>query len=205
MKKTALVCAAAALLSACGGGGGDSGNPNGPGFQAPSNRLAGYVGNWASACSNHEIENVTITSPASDTLTIATRTDYYAGANCSGAIVAVETEGGDITARYIDTVDAPIVFTQGTAATTGRVDRISASAPIRSRSITGTGVRRDVINGRQHWCIDFGGGSQTCVQDEGATPAQTGVAGGLHLQGTTMYELVLEGAVYTAYGRYQKR
>lgn len=205
MKTTAFVCAAAALLSACGGGGGNPGTPNGPGFEAPSNRLAAYAGTWASGCASHAIETVTITSPANDTLTISPRTDYYAGADCSGAIVATETEGGDITARYVDTVDAPIVFSKGAAPTTGRVDRITASTPIRSRSITGTGVRRDVIDGRPHWCIDFGGGSQTCVRDDGATPAQSGVAGGLHLQGATLYELVPEGGVYTAYGRYQKR
>lgn len=209
MKHLVWACAAAALVSACGGGGGGgggggSGSPP-PVSTTPVNKLAAYVGTWAADCDNHAIDNVTITSPSTNTLTVGSRTDYYAGANCTGAIIATETEGADITATYVDTVDASIVFTPGTAATAAKVDKIVASAPQRTRSVTGTGVTRVVENGKPMWCIAFDGGNRTCIWDEGSTPASSGQAGALYLQGNALYELVPNGAQYTAYGRYVRK
>lgn len=205
MKNLLLVSAVAMMACACGGGGGNEGDPKAPGFSASVNKLAAYVGTWAATCNDHAVDNATITSTGNNTVTIATRTDYYAQANCTGAIIATETEGADITATYVDTVDAPVVFATGTPATTGKVDRITASMPIHSRSITGTAVTRVVQNGKPQWCIDFGNGRSTCILDEGAYSARSGVAGGLLLQGNAFYELVPNGTVYEAYGRYVKK
>lgn len=205
MKNFVLVGAMAALLSACGGGGGGDGNASFPGSPVPANKLAAYVGNWTAGCDSHELMDVTITSPSDNTLKITTRSDYYVGANCTGAIVATETESADITATFVDTVDASIVLAPGASATQGKVDKILAGRPASTRSITGTAVTRQVNNGQAQWCIDFGNGSKTCVWDEGTAPAQNGVAGGLHIQGNVMYELMPNGSLYEAYGRYTRK
>jgi hypothetical protein len=179
--------------------------PTTPETPAQGNKLAAYVGTWNSDCNFHEIDNVTITSPSNDTLTITTRTDYYAGVDCTGAILATETEGASLTARYVDTIDSSAVLTQGAAATALKVDRVYASTPQRTRSIVGTAVTHVVLNNQPQWCIDYGNGTQTCVRDDGTYPAQSGIAGGLSLQGNTFYELIPNGSLYVANGIYTKK
>lgn len=169
------------------------------------NKLAGYVGTWSGDCSDHAIDNATITSPSNNTITIAMRTDYYAGVNCTGAIIATETEGADVTATYVETIDLSIVFTQGSAATPAKVDKITASLPQHTRSISGTAVTHTVQNGQAMWCIDFGGGNQSCIWDEGTYPAQSGVTGGLYLQNNFLYELSPSGSLYVVNERFTKK
>lgn len=205
MKKALIICAASMMVSACGGGGGDSSSPTAPVAAAPVNKLAAYVGTWVAGCDDHELMEATITSPAINTLKIAARSDYYAGANCTGAIVATETESGEITATYVETIDSSIVLSNGAVATPGKVDKITASRTASTRSITGTGVTRVIANGQPQWCINFGNGSQSCVRDEGTDPAQSGIAGGLYIQGNVFYELLPKGSLYEAYGRYTKK
>lgn len=201
MKRFALLAVVGTLVSACGGGGGGD-NPTTP--QAPTNKLAAYVGNWSADCSDHQIDNVAISSPTANTLTINVRTDYYAAANCTGAIVATETETADVTATYVDTVDSSIVFTPNATATPAKVDRVTASSPQHSRSITGTAVSHVVVNGQAQWCIDYGT-SKTCIMDEGAFAAQSGVSGGLFLQNNILYELAPNGSQYVVDERFNKK
>jgi len=191
------------MVSGCGGGGDSS--PAAPVTSAPVNKLAAYVGTWVARCDDHELMEATITSPAINTLKIASRSDYYAGANCTGAIVATETESGEITATYVETIDSSIVLSNGAVATPGKVDKITASRTASTRSITGTGVTRVVANGQPQWCINFGNGSQSCVLDEGTDPAQSGIVGGLYIQSNVFYELLPKGSLYEAYGRYTKK
>jgi hypothetical protein len=163
------------------------------------------VGNWSADCNNHQIDSATISSPSANTLTIKTQTDYYAAANCTGAIVATETESADITATYVDTVDSSVVFTNGATATPTKVDRVTASAPQRNRLITGTAVNHVVVNGQAQWCINYGGGSQTCIMDDGTYAAQSGVSGGLFLQNNVLYELSPSGSLYVINERFNKK
>jgi len=227
MKKLIFICATATMISACGGGGGggDSGGGAGagagtvpvagsgstggsdagvvaPGGTAPANKLAAYVGTYAAACNDHEKYNVSITSPSNNTLTIATRTDFYAGTNCTGAIIATANDGADVTASYVETVDT-IVFTSTDTPVPAKVDKVTSSIPVHTRSVTGTAVTRLTTDGQPQWCIDFGAGAKTCIL-EGTFPAQTGAAGALFMQGSTLYELSLKGTVYVANKRYTK-
>lgn len=212
MKKLIFAGAVAALVSACGGGGGGGGSPNGAigsgsgaSTPAPVNRLAPYVGTWASDCSDHGIETATITSPSDNTLKIAVRTEYYKTANCTGAVIATESDGMDVTAIYVDTVDASVVLGRGTPAVTAKIQKITANKPQATRTVTGTGVTRVVQGGKAQWCIVFDGGSSTCIVDDGPQPAESGVAGALYLQGNILYELVPNASLYEAYGRYIKK
>lgn len=192
-----------AMVSACGGGGNGGDNSSAP--QAPTNRLAGYVGNWSADCSDHAMDSATITSPSANVLTIKTRTDYYAGSNCTGAIIATQTDSADVTATYVDSVDSSVVFTKGAAATPTKVDRITASLPQHTTSVTGTGVNRVIQGGQAQWCIAFSGGNQTCVWDEGTYAAASGVSGGLFLQNNTLYELSPNGSQYVINDRFTRK
>jgi hypothetical protein len=209
MKNLLIPCTVAVLLSACGGGGGGGGGDGGGATatapSAPVNKLAGYVGTWASDCYDHYVSTVTITSPVNNTLTLSTRTDFYAAANCTGAIVATLTDGADVTETYVDTVDSSIIFTPGAATTPARVDKVLASSPQFSRSITGTAVSHVVIGGQAQWCIDYGGGNQTCVPDYGTYPAQSDLPGALYVQGNVLYGLYPSGPLYLATGRLTKK
>lgn len=208
MKNLVFLGAVTALVSACGGGGGGGGGGNNGsgGGTAPTqvNHLAAYVGTWAAECDSHVIDNATITSPSNNTLKITTRTDYYDGANCTGVIVATETDGADVTASYVETVDASIPLTPGAAATAVKVDKIMASMPQGTRSVTGSRVTRVVQGGQPQWCISFSNGDQTCVWDEGTIPARS-TTGGLYTQGNFLYELVLNGSTYSVNSRYSKK
>jgi len=203
MKHYAILIAIGALVSACGGG---SNNDGSPVAQVPANKLAAYAGTWSTDCyNNHDIATATISSPSANTVTIHVQTDYYAGANCTGAIVATETESADVTATYVDTVDSSIVLTQGAAATPAKVDRVTTSLPQRTRSITGTGVKRVVVDGQAQWCINYGDGSQTCLRDDGTYPAQNGISRGVFLQNNALYELSPSGSVYVLDDRLTKK
>lgn len=213
MKHLAYAALAAAILSGCGGG---SGSPGATGSNAPSlqggstsnTQLDAYVGTWASDCADHAVDTATIArasgSPA--TVTIAVKTDYYAGATCTGNIVATMTSSADVSATYAGTVDTSIVFTPGAAAVAAKVDKISATLPQHTVSITGTGVMRSVTaNGQAQWCINYGSGSSNCIVDQGTYPAQNGLDGGLYVQNNVLYELEPSGSVYTVDERFTKR
>lgn len=207
MKKFMFAVVASAGLSACGGGGGGSGDVAPPVQQAPVFPLAAYIGTWAGDCANHEMDTVTITRPAGslDTIILAFRTEYFSGANCTGTILATETQSADASATYAGTADSSIVFTQGATAVAAKVDRVTASLPQHTRSIVGPGVVHTVVNGQAQWCINYGGGNSTCVRDDGTYAAQTGVAGGLHARGNEFFELSPSGNLYVVNQRFTKK
>jgi hypothetical protein len=210
MKKSMLAVVVLAGLSACGGGGGgggDSGNGAPPVQPAPVFPLSAYIGTWAGDCADHEIDTVTVTRPAgsSDTISLDIKTEYFSAANCTGTILATETQSAGASATYAGTIDSSIVFTQGATAVAAKVDRVTASLPQHTRSIVGPGVVHTVVNGQAQWCIDYGGGSSTCIRDDGTYPAQTGVAGGLHTRGNEFFELSPSGSVYVVNQRFTKK
>jgi hypothetical protein len=208
MKNLVVMSAIAAMISACGGGGGGGGETGRtPAAESapPVNKLAAYVGNWSTDCNDHKIGNATITSPSNNTIKITSRTDYHTGADCTGAIIATETDGVDVTGTYTETVDSSIVFTQGAAATLAKVDKFTASFPRHTHSVTGTGVTHVVVNGQAQWCIDFGGGNQTCIWDRGTYPDQNGIPDAAYLQGNVLYELEPSGSLYVVNARFNKR
>lgn len=54
------------------------------------------------------------------------------------------------------------------------------------------------------WCIDFGGGSRTCVRDEGVQLAAT-ARGGLYLKGNQLFSLDTSGSTFVVGGIYTKK
>lgn len=209
MKKFVFAAAVALMVSACGGGGGDGGNPNSPvatAPAAPAAQLAGYLGTWAADCDGREQDVATITRPAgsTDSIAIAFKTEYYAGLNCTGNIVATWTQSADVTAVYDGAIDSSIVFAAGAAAVSAKVDKVKVTLPAHTQSVVGPNVIHTVKNGRAQWCIDFGGGNSTCIYDDGAQPAAS-TSGGLYLRGNELFELTPSGSVYVANERYVRK
>lgn len=209
MKKFALATTVALMVSACGGGGGDSGSATSPVATtptAPTAQLAGYLGTWVTNCDGREQDVATITRPAgsTDAITISYKTEYYAGLNCTGNIVATWTQSADVTAVYDGSVDSSIVFTAGSAAVPAKVDKVKATLPAHTQSVVGPNVIHTVKNGQAQWCIDFGGGNSTCIYDDGAQPAAS-VSGGLYLRGNEMFELTPNGSTYVVNERFVRK
>jgi len=188
--------AVAAALSGCGGGGDSGTRATAP---APTTQLAAYVGTWSTACSNHRTDSIAVGRPAgaTDSVTVAYRTDYYLNADCTGPILATVTQSADATATFAGSVDASIVPTPGAAPITVRVDKVTASVPSYTLNVTGTGVVKSVVNGTTQWCVNFGNGGASCIEDKGTYAAQTNVAGGIAISGNTLYDLDANGSSWT--------
>lgn len=206
MNKTMCTLALAACLSACGGGGGSAGS-GGATLPAQTMQLGAYLGTWGSDCASHGVDTVVISRPAgsTDSITIAFRTDYYANADCSGGVVATWTQSADVTATYAGTADTSIVPTPGAASVAATVDKVTVSLPQHTATVTGPNVVHTITNGQAQWCINYANGDSTCIKDEGTYPAQSGVAGGLYLQGNTLYELVPSGTQYAVDERFTRK
>lgn len=206
MKHWAYIGATAIVLCGCGGGGGDGGTTSAPPV-ATTSPLDAYAGTWASACADHAIDTLVIAraSGTPDAITVANKTDYYANAGCTGSIVGTVTQSADATAAYGGSVDASIVPSAGAAAVSVKVDKLTANLPQHTLSVTGSGVTHTTANGQAQWCIAYGNGASTCIRDDGTYPAQNGVAGGLALQGTTLYDLTASGASWVVDGVFTKK
>lgn len=195
MKAISTTCLAAAAITmtmaGCGGGGDSTGTTS----PAPTTQLAAYVGTWSTTCSNHRTDTIAVGRPAgsTDLVTVAYRTDYYLGADCSGPVLATVTQSADATATFAGSVDASIVPTPGAAPITVRVDKVTASVPSYTLNVTGSGVVKTVVNGTTQWCVNFGNGGTSCIEDKGTYDAQTNVAGGIAIQGNTLYDLDASG------------
>lgn len=197
MKAWTFVGVAVAVLSGCGGGGGSSSTTPPASTTSP---LDAYAGTWASACSDHAVATLVIARSA-DAITVGNKTDYYANADCTGAIVGTVTQSADASATYPGTVDASITPAPGAAAIPVKVDKLTANLPAHTLSVTGSGVTHTT----GQWCIAYANGTSTCIKDEGTYPAQNGVAGGLALQGNTLYDLTTNGASWVVDGVFTKK
>ena len=195
----ALVCT---LMTACGGGGGDSASAPAP--TPATSALAGYAGVWEAPCDGRERETATFTIDASGALAISSKTEYFALVGCTGPVLATETLSANFTAVFTGSVDASVQLAQGAAPTPIKVDSVSSSVPSYSMQITGSGVVRSTLNGQAQWCIDFGGGSRTCVRDEGVQLAAT-ARGGLYLKGNQLFSLDTNGSTFVVGGIYTKK
>ena len=202
MKAWAYVGVAVAVLSGCGGGGGGGGS-SAPPPAATTSPLDAYAGTWASACADHAVSTLIIARSAgtADAITVGNKTDYYANADCTGNIVGTVTQSADATATYDGTVDASIAPAPGAAAISVNVDKLTANLPQHMLSVTGSGVTHTT----GQWCIAYANGTSTCIKDEGTYPAQNGVAGGIALQGNTLYDLTASGSSWVVDGVFTKK
>jgi hypothetical protein len=204
MKRTIVVAAmsmsmaAGALLGACGGGGG---NPGGgasvvPPTVTPGQGLAGYVGTWAADCAGHARETDVITQLSDGTISIAPRTDYYAGDNCSGFVVATQTASVPITVTTTGTADVSVTLPPATTPVAVRIDLVTATTGPNTLSVSGTGVTRTTSNGKPAWRVDYGAGSAQTILDEGVQPGSS-TNGALYVNGNGLYELAGSALAWT--------
>jgi hypothetical protein len=194
-----LIAAAIATLTACGGGG--DGATSAP--TSEQNSLAAYVGDWQGVCNNHSRDQVTVKSVSSNALTLTVSENYYDLANCTGSIVAIVKEGADFSAIFNGTVDTTVQLSPAAPATNLKIDRISLSAPERSRQVTGTAVTTKVVNGISQWCFNYTGGS-TCVVNDGTTPAGS-ASGAFYKDATKFYTLTASGQTFVVEQSYTRK
>lgn len=192
---TPLFLAAAVLLgvSACG-----AGTPPVP--ARPATPLAAYIGNWATACNFHAIDRARIsrTPGTAGAISIDYKTDYYANENCTGGILGTWTQSASATAVHEGTVDAKILFMQGSAAVPAKVDKVRTSLPELDWLLGGTGVVHTAANGLAQWCINYANGDVSCIADAGPYPAMVVDPAGLYSEGNVMVELRADVSGYVA-------
>lgn len=204
MKNNLALTLACAFIAGCGGGGGGGGGTSTPVTPPAASSLAAYVGTWEASCDGRERETATFTLDASGALVISTKNEYFAFVGCTGTVLATETLSANFTAVFTGTVDASVQLAAGAVATPIKVDGVNSSAPSLSMQITGSGVTRVTQNGQAQWCINFGGGSQTCVHDDGVQPART-ARGGLYLRGNQLFSLEPSGSTFVVDGIYSRK
>ena len=198
MKANLLSILGIAILSGCGGGS-DAPAPPPP---ATATQLAAYVGTWSTTCANHRADRINVgpTAGATDSVTVAYRTDYYLNSDCTGPILATFTQSADAIATWTGSVDATITPTPGAAPVTVRIDQVSATIPSYTLVVTGSGVAKSVVNGTTQWCVSLGSGNATCIEDKGIYAGQANVAGGITIRNNALYDLSVTGSTWTVDG-----
>ncbi|MCC7645972.1 MULTISPECIES: hypothetical protein [unclassified Janthinobacterium] len=200
MKKTLVILASSTLLAACGGGGGGSSTDAGP-SAAP---LSVYAGNWQTPCDDHELDSLTITAKSDGSLEVATKSEYFLMANCSGTPVATQTTTANPTVTYTGSADTPVKLSDTGATTTVRLDKINVTVPSYKLAVTGSGVKYGIEQGQGQWCFSTSATSSTCIHDTPAEPATTN-AGGIYISGNTLYLLSPVGNTYIADESYTRK
>ncbi len=196
-----LTLLSALALTACGGGSSSSSTPP----PATPSKLAAYPGTWVGSCTDHEVETLTVVATATDTITVAPKSEYYSLSNCTGAVVATLTRSAVYVMVHESTVDASVVFSSGAGGVTSKVNLVTLTSPAVTLSVTGTGAVHTTRNGRPQWCMDFADSTVTCVDDEGVQPAGRRTEFPLHIGGNKWYFLNANGAVYDIFDTYTKR
>jgi hypothetical protein len=204
MKKTtslSLALLSASILAACGGGGSPSSPP-----PVVASKMAAYAGVWSAPCAGHELVTLTVTeSSAKDTITVASKSEYFMQSGCTGAIVGTETQSANYTVAHTGVADAGVVFTQGGASVPTKIDLVTLSAPALRVSIVGTGVSHGVENGQTLWCMAYENGNRECVVDQGLEAATPPTSTAMHVGGNKLYVLTASGTSYLAGTAFTKR
>lgn len=194
-KTMGALLGAALAMAGCGGGGNDADT------SATANDFAAYAGTWTGDCASHAKDVVTITSSGT-TLSLATTTNYYDSADCSGGVVATGTSSAPLAAVSTGTQSALIVLPPATTASTIVVDKITATFPQRTQSITGTGVYASTISGVAQTCVKFTNTDSTCVPSAVQTTASA--SAGLYATGANLYLLAASGGGFIVNERFTK-
>lgn len=142
-KMKIIVPMACAVLAGCGGGGEDLD------FWRP---LAEYAGTY-SKCDGGIKTHFVITEASELTVNISSTADFYPNADCTGSILATQTEPIPIQAKYVSN---STVVAKGTLAEKGLplqpVDDVQFTAPAMNKPITGPAVS---INAQGQTCIQY--------------------------------------------------
>jgi len=100
--------------------------------------------------------------------------------------------------------DAAVHLAQEAAATPIKVDVVNSSVPSVSLQVAGRGLVRSIQDGKPPWCINFGGGSLTCIQDEGVQqPASA--RGSLYIKDNQLFSLEPGGSTFVVEGVYTRK
>ena len=201
MKLQVLALVIGALLAGCGGGGSDGAATPAP---APAAQpLAQYAGTWRQGCEFHVIETTVVTMAADGSASIWPKEEYFANADCSGAVVATGTfAAAPIAIRYVGTSPSASVKQLNGQIIPANVDRISATSVAMSQTYAGSGVTPKTVNGKLVWTITYTGGTTTI--NEAGTSEGT-VSGGMAVVGGEMWTMQPVGSSTTSFemdGRY---
>lgn len=180
MKRFLILGLLATLVVGCGGGGSNASTSS---VTPTSNALAKYVGSYESACmfaSGHGKDLTTITQNGNGSLSLITKTTYYDGAQCTGAVVGINTS-----ATFTITFQATSVEVVTGISGAISLDKIAASAPTVTTTFTGPNV---VGN-----CVTYQNG-KTCL--DSLVRVGGSANGGLYLEGSKVYTLVVGGVGY---------
>lgn len=175
--KVTLAGIALTVLAACGGGGDAS--TSAPTSAGP---LAKYEGVWqpVAGCNNHRRETYTLAaSNSGTTLSNTFRVEYFANADCTGAVVATGTYGMPmLTMQHIETVTAATskLLTGETVA--AAVDRVTVTAAVATFAYTGSGVTSTYVSGGKTYTH--------IVYTNGSTDTQTDPVNGTTLQAAVL-------------------
>lgn len=184
------------VLVGCGGGGGGSATTPTNTDTIQTNALAKYVGSYASECtyaSTHEKVFSTITKNSDGTLSIAEKEVYYDGANCTGSVVGTATFA-PVIATYQSTSTEVVTGISGPIF----LDKISVAIPSSTIDFSGTNVVGPItysFGGTNNvgYCVTYQNG-RSCR--DSLTRTATTSNGGLHLDGTKLYKLIIGGVGY---------
>lgn len=184
------------VLVGCGGGGGSATTPTTNTDTTSTNALAKYVGSYASECtlaSTHRKDFTTITQNSDGTLSIAVQEVYYDGAKCTGSVVGTATVA-PLIAAYQSTSTEVVTGISGPIF----LDKISVAMPSSTTNFGGTNVVGPItysFGGTNNvgYCVTYQNG-RTCY--ENLTRTATTYNGGLHLDGTKLYTLIIGGVGY---------
>ena len=152
-------------LAGCGGGGGNDNSGN----TSAAGPLAKYAGTWVQGCDGHSRETTTFTSSNDgNTISVTSKDEYFADANCTGAVVATGTyEQPSFILQYKDTVNnASVKMLNGTTIT-ATVDRGTGNSTGARVKYVGSGVTSSSIVGnttKVH--IVYNGGSTDLEIDD---------------------------------------
>ena len=146
-------------LSACGGGGSSSEQI------AESDPMAKYIGEYY-ICVGHSREKMKISASAGGVVQATLEDTIFKNDNCTGEVVGVRTMSAPFTLRWLGTTTVKLPPTQGFPAS-DVVDKMQLSAPARTASLTGSGVRGlcvEYTGGRTCW----GSGAYSAFSSDGA-------------------------------------
>lgn len=181
MKRLLISSLLVTLLVGCGGGGG--GTSNSASNESASNPLSKYVGSYASACSyagTHRKDIATVTLNGNGTLTIAIQEVYYDESKCAGAVVGIATIAPVTVSHQATSTE----FVTGLAYAIA-FDKISVTAPASTTRFVGSNVVGS--------CVTYQNG-RTCYDSLTRTGGTAN--GGLYLEGSNFYTLIVGGVGY---------
>lgn len=160
-------------LAGCGGGGGGgSDNSANPSDAGP---LAKYAGTWVQGCNNHNRETTILTSSNNGTtLTHNLKDEYFANADCSGAIVATGTyESPPYIIQSNETVTNATVKMLSGGIISATVDRVTSTNTGSSIKYVGSGVTSSTIIGNKTYShIVYNNGSTDLQNDNSSGGGQ---------------------------------